>query len=84
MPFNANHGGYLYKTDSSGGFVCENPFSATGGAIEDKDLLTELMAEYLKAKNADLSEEERERMAGRLVAQRQERLSVLERFFLNS
>lgn len=39
------------------------------------------MMEYLKARNAGLSEKEYERMSERLIAERQERLTVLERFF---
>lgn len=82
MPFNSNHGGYLYKMntgDNSYGYV--DTFSGSTKLTDDEDLLAELMMEYLKAKKTGLSKKEYERMSEQLIAQRQERLTVLEHFF---
>lgn len=82
MPFNSSHGGYLYKMDAgagSSGYV--DAFNGSAGLIDDEELLAGLMMEYLKSRNAGLSEKEYKRMAERLIAERQDRLTVLERFF---
>lgn len=72
----------MYKMntgDNSYGYV--DTFSGSAKLTDDEDLLAELMMEYLKAKNTGLSEKEYERMSEQLIAQRQERLTVLEHFF---
>lgn len=85
MPFNSNHRAYLYKIDSGdgvSGYV--NPFGGTENYVEQDDLYTQLIMEYLKVKctaNSEKSEKEYEQMAGDFAAQRAERMSVITEFF---
>lgn len=82
MPFNSNHRAYLYKIDTGdgvSGYV--NPFGGTENYVEQDDLYTQLIMEYLKVKCTGRSEKEYERMAGDFAAQRAERMSVITEFF---
>lgn len=82
MPFNSNHRGYLYKIDTGdgvSGYV--NPFGGTEDYVDQDDLYTQLLMEYLKAKSGGRTEKEYEQMAEDLAAQRAERMSVITEFF---
>ncbi len=82
MPFNANHKGYLYKMDTGDGFSgYVNPFGGVGNYVDQDDLYTQLIMEYLKVKCTGRTEKEYEQMAGDFAAQRVERMSVIEEFF---
>lgn len=85
MPFNSSHRAYLYKIDTGdgvSGYV--NPFGGTENYVEQDELYTQLIMEYLKVKcaaNSEKSEREYKQMAEDFAAQRAERMSVITEFF---
>ena len=82
MPFNANHKGYLYKLDTGDGYSgYVNPFGGVDNYLDNDDLYTRLIMEYLKIKYTGRSEKEYERMTEDFKAQRVERMMILEDFF---
>ncbi len=82
MPFNANHKGYLYKLDTGDGLSgYVNPLGGAGNYVDQDDLYTQLIMEYLKVKCAGRTEKEHEQMTKDFAAQRAERMSLLEEFF---
>lgn len=82
MPFNANHKGYLYKLDTGGGLSCYvNPFGGVDNYLDDDDLYTQLIMEYLKIKYTGRTDKEYERMTEDFKAQRVERMMILKDFF---
>lgn len=84
MPFNASHKGFLYKMDTGGlsGYV--NPFGGAGNYVDENDLYTQLIMEYLKVKFAGRSEGEYAKMAEDFAAQRSERLSLINELFAHA
>lgn len=82
MPFNANHKGYLYKMDTGDGLSgYVNPLGGVGNYVDQDDLYTQLIMEYLKVKCAGRTEKEYAKMAEDLAAQRAERLSLINELF---
>lgn len=82
MPFNANHKGYLYKSDTGDGhFGFVNPFGGEGNYIDENELSVELIKEYLKSENTGYTDKEYEQMAKEISIQRQTCLNVLNDFF---
>lgn len=82
MPFNENHKGYLYKMDTGdglSGFV--NPFGGIGNYVDQENLYTQLIMEYLRVKFTGRTEKEYEQMAKDYVTQRTERMSIIKDFF---
>lgn len=82
MPFNENHKGYLYKMDTGdglSGFV--NPFGGIGNYVDQEDLYTQLIMEYLRVKCTGRTEKEYEQMAKDFATQRTERMSIIKDFF---
>lgn len=76
LPFNANHKAYMYKHGSDGGYLNED-----GSVDDDKDLLADLLMEYIKIKYSGHTEKEYERMTKEFTAKIQERTSVITEFF---
>lgn len=82
LPFNANHKGYLYKLDTGDGLSgYVNPFGGTGNYVDEDDMYTQLIMEYLKIKYTGRTEKEYERMTEDFIAQQNERMNVLRDFF---
>lgn len=82
MPFNTNHKGYLYKMDTGDGLSgYVNPFGGVGNYVDQDDLYTQLIMEYLKVKCTGRTEKEYERMTEELAVQRADRMSVIKEFF---
>lgn len=82
MPFNASHKGYLYKMDTGDGLSgYVNPFGGMGNYVDQDDLYTQLIMEYLKVKCTGRSEKAYEQMAEDFAAQRADRMSVIKEFF---
>ncbi len=82
MPFNANHKGYLYKLDTGDGLSgYVNPFGGVDNYLDNDDLYTQLIMEYLKIKYTGRSEKEYERMTEDFKVQRLERMMIIEDFF---
>lgn len=82
MPFNANHKGYLYKLDTGDGLSgYVDPFVGVGNYVDQDDLYTQLIMEYLKIKCTGRTEKEYEQMTEDFAAQRVERMSVIRDFF---
>jgi len=85
MPFNANNKAILYyhgdpQTGDGAGYI--DPFgdgSVTAGDWDD--MYTQLIMEYLKAKNTNRTESEYKQMTEEFKAQRLERMMVIEEFF---
>lgn len=76
LPFNANHKAYVYKHGPDGGYLNED-----GSVDDDKDLLADLLMEYIKIKYSGHTEKEYERMTEEFTAKIQERTSVITEFF---
>ena len=82
LPFNANHKGYLYKQDSGDGLSgYVNPFGGSGNYVDEDDMYTQLIMEYLKIKYTGRTDKEYERMTEDFIAQQNERMNVIREFF---
>ncbi len=85
MPFNANNKALVYyhgdpRTGEGAGYI--DSFGGDGSIIGDwDDTYTQLIMEYLKAKNTDRTESEYKQMTEEFKAQRLERMMVIEEFF---
>ncbi len=82
MPFNANNKALVYyhgdpQTGEGAGYI--DPF---GGVSDNwEDVFTQLIMEYLKAKNTNRTESEYKQMTEEFKVQRLERMMVIEEFF---
>ena len=82
MPFNANHKGYLCKMDTGDGFSgYVSPFGGAGNYLDDDELYTQLLMEYIKAKYTGHTDTEYSRMTEEFKSRRTERMMVIEDFF---
>ena len=82
LPFNANHKGYLYKEDTGDGLSgYVNQFGGVNNYVDEDDLYTQLIMEYIKAKYTGHTDKEYERMTEDFKAQRTERMMIIEDFF---
>ena len=57
-----------------------NPFCGVGNYVDEDDLYTQLIMEYIKAKYTGHTDKEYERMTEDFKAQRVERLMIIEDF----